>query len=127
MYVRCLRFHGVPNFPDPGAGAPLVIPSDINPQAPAFRSAQRACAKLMPGAGANGSPTMGRRLQLLNLAECMRRHGVPTFPDPASSPPPPSSGNVLGGNGAYLALGTLQAQQSPAFRRAAGACGLTVR
>jgi hypothetical protein len=52
----------------------------------------------------------------------MRSHGVPNFPDPTSSPPPPSSGNVLGGNGSYLALGTPEDQQSPAYKRAATAC-----
>ena len=57
----------------------------------------------------------------------MRKHGVPNFPDPASTPPPPSSGNVIGGNGWYLALGTAQQRQSPAYKRAAAICELAAR
>lgn len=32
--ARCMRSHGVPNFPDPQPGGPSVIPNWINPQAP---------------------------------------------------------------------------------------------
>ena len=123
-YAQCIRAHGAPNFPDPTAHAGLVIPNDINPQSPAFRSAQQACQKLTQppaGQGAGGSSESGK-LQLLELARCMRSHGVPNFPDPTSSPPPPSSGNVLGGNGSYLALGTPQERRAPAYKRAAAAC-----
>ena len=44
-----MRSHGVPNFPDPSPGGPSVIPNWINPQAPAFLSAQKACAKFLGG------------------------------------------------------------------------------
>jgi hypothetical protein len=123
QYARCVRAHGVPNFPDPTAHTGLAIPNDINPQSPAFRSAQRACSKLaQPPAGQGGS-SESRKLQLLALARCMRSHGVPNFPDPTNSPPPPSSGNALGGNGSYLAAGTARERRSPAYKRAANACG----
>ncbi len=123
QYAQCIRGHGVPNFPDPTAHAGLVIPNNINPQSPAFKSAQQSCGKLAePPAGQSGS-SESRKLQLLALARCMRSHDIPNFPDPTNSPPPPSSGNVLGGNGSYLALGTSQQRQSPAYKRAAAACG----
>jgi hypothetical protein len=123
QYAQCIRAHGVRNFPDPTAHAGLAIPNDIDPQSPALKSAQQACAKLArPPAGQSGS-SESRKLQLLALARCMRSHGVTNFPDPATSPPPPSSGNALGGNGFYLALGTRQERQSPAYQRAAAACG----
>jgi hypothetical protein len=48
---------------------------------------------------------------------------VTNFADPTSSPPPPSSGNALGGDGWYLALGTAQERQAPRYKRAAVACG----
>ncbi|MGB8880349.1 MAG: hypothetical protein WCD11_28845, partial [Solirubrobacteraceae bacterium] len=124
-YAQCIREHGIPTFPDPTAHAGLAIPNDINPQFPAFRSAQQACQKFTQppaGQGARGSSESGK-LQLLGLARCMRSHGQPNFADPTSSPPPPNSGNVLGGNGSYLALRTPQNQQSPAYKRAAAACG----
>ncbi len=123
QYVRCLRSHGVPTFPDPGPGGRLPsVPSNLNPQSPAFGSASRACAKFEPGGSGEGGSAQSREPELLALAKCMRTHGVPSFSDPTSSLPPPRSGNVLGGNGVYLALGTRQTQQSPAFKRAAAAC-----
>jgi hypothetical protein len=48
---------------------------------------------------------------------------VPSFPDPTRSPPPPGSGYVIGSGGLYLALGPGGSPQSPAFKRAAAACG----
>jgi hypothetical protein len=44
-FARCMRAHGVPNFPDPAfsGNGPAGPPAGINPQAPAFRSAARVC------------------------------------------------------------------------------------
>jgi hypothetical protein len=46
-FARCMRSHGVPNFPDPtftatpsGGPSQQVLP---NPQAPAFKAAAAAC------------------------------------------------------------------------------------
>jgi hypothetical protein len=121
--AQCMRAQGVPNFPDPSSTGGLFIPNDINTEAPAFRSAQRACARLAGGEGGTTGSSASRRAQLLALAKCMRSHGVPNFADPTSSPPPPSTGNAVGGNGWYLALGTPQERQSPRYKRAATTCG----
>lgn len=123
-YAQCMRSHGVPNFPDPSTSGGLVVPNDIDVQSPAFKSTQQACGKLAQGGGGPGSSSEGRTLQLLALARCMRKHGVPNFPDPTRSPPPPGNGNVIGGNGTYLAVGPPASQQSPAFKHAAAACGI---
>jgi hypothetical protein len=122
-YAKCMRAHGVPNFPDPSASGGLVIPNNINPQSPAFKSAQQVCDELPQARSGQGGSAESRKLQLLALARCMRSHGVPSFADPTNYPPPPSSGNAVGGNGWYLALGTAQERQSPAYERAAAACG----
>lgn len=52
-FADCMRANGVPNLPDPSSGGGLQIPagSGIDPQSPAFRSAQAACAKLQPFGG----------------------------------------------------------------------------
>jgi hypothetical protein len=121
--AQCMRAHGVPNFPDPSSTGGLIIPNDISTSAPAFESAQAACAKLAQSPGGQGTAAESRKLQLLALAKCMRSHGVPSFADPTNSPPPPSSGNAVGGNGWYLALGTAQERQAPRYKRAAAACG----
>lgn len=50
-YSRCMRSHGVPTFPDPtfsGGGVRMQL-HGIDPNAPAFKHAQQACASLAPG------------------------------------------------------------------------------
>lgn len=122
-YARCMRAHAVPKFPDPSPTGGLIIPNAINTDAPAFKTAQQACGHLLRSASHAGS-SESRRLQLLALAKCMRAHGVPDFADPTGSPPPPSSGNAIGADGIYLALGTARERQSPAFKHAAAVCGI---
>lgn len=121
-YTECMRTHGEPSFPDPSATHGLVIPNDINTQSPAFKSAQQACGNLAQGSR-QPETSQSQRAEMLRLAKCMRSHGVPNFGDPTSTPPPPSSGNAIGGNGTYLALGTTQERQSRAYKQAATKCG----
>jgi hypothetical protein len=123
-YAQCIRVHGVPKFPDPTGSHGLAIPNDIDPQSPAFKSAEHACAKLAQSGNGQRSSSDSQKLQLLALAKCMRTHGVPSFADPTSSPPPPGNGNAIGGPGGYLAVGPPASRQSPAFKHAAAACGI---
>lgn len=125
-YARCMRAHGVPGFPDPRATGGLVIPNDMNPQSPAFQAAGQACAKLGRNSQGQRASSQSDGIRLLALARCMRAHGVPSFQDPTRSPPPPSRGNAIGGGGWYLSLGTTPERQSPAYGRAARACGATM-
>jgi hypothetical protein len=90
-YPACMREHGVTNFPDPQVNGNhltlQITPSIVG--SPAFKSAQKACASLLP-AGArqtNGlSPAQqkARTEGLLAFAACVRKHGFPSFPDPTS-------------------------------------------
>jgi hypothetical protein len=132
-FADCMRSHGVTNFPDPpsgGGGIQITPGSGINPQSPAFQSAQNACAKLMPGPGAlHGHGSEARKLELLHLAQCMRRHGISAFPDPSTSPPsgPPSGGGIaFGSPGSFLSV-PQTIMQSPGFQQAAAACGFPGR
>ena len=50
-FSKCMRAHGVPNFPDPGPHG-LNIGPNIDPRSPQFQAAQKACAQDFPG----GSP-----------------------------------------------------------------------
>jgi hypothetical protein len=67
---RCMRSHGVPNFPDPtfrtgpgGGGIAIGIHlspgSGIDPSSPAFQAAQRACAGKGFGFKTAGPPPSG--------------------------------------------------------------------
>jgi hypothetical protein len=126
-YADCMRAHGVPNFPDPtSAGGGVQLSGAINTQSPAFQSAQSACQKLLPGGlPGRGSGSATRIKQGVKLAECMRTHGLKTFPDPTTSPPstPPAPDAVfLGGPDGAFSL-TASMVQSPAFKQAAATCG----
>lgn len=127
-YADCMRAHGVPNFPDPisAGGGVQLSGSGINTQSPAFRSAQSACQKLLPGGlPGPGGGSATRIKQGVKLAECMRAHGLRSFPDPTTSPPstvPAPNAVFLGGPDGSFSL-TASMVQSPAFRQAAATCG----
>ena len=79
-YSRCMRAHGIPDFPDPAAaGLPKVTPQQVGVSDARFQSAQRACAPLLQPGQAQAAKTL---TGLLNFAHCMRAHGLPNWPDP---------------------------------------------
>jgi hypothetical protein len=63
--------------------------------------------------------------QAVALAQCMRTHGVPNFPDPITSPPAlPANGEVSRVDGVFFWLhNTINYLSSPAFKQAASRCG----
>src|SRR5262249_59605814 len=87
-YSACMRRHGVPNFPDPDSQGRLLFNSGsgINPRSPQFRAAQKACQRLLPNGGKPDAKAQAEFLkQALKFSQCMRKHGIPNFPDPQSS------------------------------------------
>ena len=129
-FAKCMRSHGVPNFPDPKVSGPgiqlLDSSSGINPQSPAFQSAQTSCQHLAGGGPGSGPPSAQARAQLLQISECMRRHGISSFPDPQAGSPPSS----LAGYNAIIGHGGIPASidmASPAFKHAATACNFGPR
>jgi hypothetical protein len=129
-YSRCMRSHGLPNFPDPKqVGGTIQISGSrtgIDPRSPAYASARQACKALLP---AGAQPTQVRQQQalarMLRVSRCMRAHGIPGFPDPTLSPPAQRGGySRISSNGvAWLAVPSSIDVGSPAFERAAAACG----
>ncbi len=87
-FSRCVRAHGVPNFPDPNSSG--VLPkrqvAQLTAGNPQFPAAHRACEHLLPN---GGQPTQAQVQQawndMRNFARCMRSHGVPNWPDPAAT------------------------------------------
>lgn len=89
-FARCMRAHGVANFPDPQVhtsanGASVAIKA-VGASTPQSQVAQKACQGLLPGPGDRGSPAQqqARTRVLLAFARCLRTHGLPKFPDPDS-------------------------------------------
>jgi hypothetical protein len=84
-FSACMRKNGVPNFPDPNAQGQISISSaaGIDAGSAAFQHAQQACQKELPN---HGQPTAAQqaqaRQQALAFSACMRKNGVPNFPDP---------------------------------------------
>lgn len=61
-FAQCMRDHGLPNFPDPGADGGVAIDLDklgvTGPDDPKLTTAQKACEHLMPGpSGGPGKDT----------------------------------------------------------------------
>jgi hypothetical protein len=135
-FSRCMRSHGLSNFPDPsrtGHGIQLSAgpSSGVNPQSPAFQQAQQACKHLLPGGGQPSAQASAQaKAHLLHISECMRAHGISGFPDPHSGSPPSSPAGysaVFGTPGGYLAIPSSINVSSPAFKQAASACNFGPR
>ena len=98
-YVDCMRSHGVPNFPDPSSDGQINVDfahggkdgspasGGISRTSPQYISADQTCGHFLPG----GVPTPAQNQQALaqglKLAQCMRSHGVPNYPDPNPANP----------------------------------------
>lgn len=124
-FARCMRAHGVPNFPDPSSGRGIDIApgSGLNPQSPAFQAAQQACQKLLPDKGQPPKMSASERRAALRFAQCMRAHGQQGFPDPTETAPRGAT-RVLALRGMVFALRPGIDPRSPAFQQAATACGV---
>lgn len=90
-FAACMRSHGLSGYPDPrfSTGADglqvKISPGALNPDTPAFRSADGACHQFLARGGLpNASSAAGAsaRAESVRFANCMRSHGVPSFPDP---------------------------------------------
>jgi hypothetical protein len=121
---KCMRAHGISNFPDPEKNGAIDIGgTGLNPQSPAFQAAQRACQKYQPGGGQPEEMSAAERRKAVAFAECMRTHGQPDFPDPVLSAPSGST-LVLSLAGMQFEAGPGLNPRSPGFEQAAARCGL---
>lgn len=86
-YSRCMRSHGVPDFPDPDSQGGLTLNGekggDLAPDSPAFKAASEACKSLQPRTPDNPNRAL-IRAGALKYSACMRAHGLPRFPDPGA-------------------------------------------
>jgi hypothetical protein len=88
-YARCVRAHGVPNFPDPDSSGQIpkeaVIPAMRAVGQSRAKAATQACMNLNPAGQAQAPLTSQQRQDYLRAAACMRSHGFASFPDPVFS------------------------------------------
>ena len=125
-FAKCMRSHGVSNFPDP-TGGELNLQVQKTPNStsvngvevngPAFQSALQACRSYLPNGGhPSAAETAQAKAKALAMSRCMRSHGVPNFPDPQFQTGPGGGLGVrIGGPGIN--------PRSPAFQAAQKACG----
>jgi hypothetical protein len=102
-YSHCMRSHGVPNFSDPPSSGqvPKTSAQQLAVSSSQLQAAQTACRHLYPDNGEGGGVLTKDSLgeceetgdcpqalvqaamtALRIYAQCMRSHGLPTWPDP---------------------------------------------
>jgi hypothetical protein len=85
-YSRCVRAHGVPDFPDPDSSGQLskeaVVAALRGVSNSRAEAATGDCARLNPAGQENPILTAQEQQDYLRAAACMRSHGITSFPDP---------------------------------------------
>jgi hypothetical protein len=117
-FVQCMRDNGVPSFPDPvarpdgsfGLQRPVGVPASVLDNA--FASCRSEAQAI--GLGSDPSaPDTDAQDQLLKLSRCMRKNGIPEFPDPE-----PGSDLISGLHGLFSGFDL----ESPRVARALESC-----
>jgi hypothetical protein len=88
-FSRCMRAHGISDFPDPNSQGGIALNggpgTGIDPTSPQYRAANRACRSLLPPQKAlSPAQQAAAKAQALKFSQCMRAHGISDFPDPNS-------------------------------------------
>jgi len=116
QFAKCMRSHGVPNFPDPvpgGGQLNAISAAGINTQSPTYQAAEHACEKYTPAANMTPAQSAAENTKGLEFSQCMRSHGVPNFPDPITGP---TGGQAINLRGLDID------QDSPTYQAANRAC-----
>lgn len=120
-FAQCMRAHGIPSYPDPSSASGPVDSRQLGVTDTVYESARTTCYRLYPqrqsGPGLTTAQQQQVLGQLLNLAKCMRSHGLPTFPDPN-----PASTIWGSGGGQLFTLPSSLNPNSSQFTSAENAC-----
>ena len=90
-YAKCMRAHGIVNFPDPtvqdnahnkGVGFSL---NGIDPNSPQVKAAAKTCQRQTGFGHISAAELQAGMSAMLKFAECMRSHGIANFPDPVEN------------------------------------------
>ena len=114
--ARCMRSHGIANWPDPESNGAFdkskLRQLDVSPSR--IRSIEeRSCKDFFQNAGSGQATTItaADRTDYLKAADCMRRHGFADFPDP-----------TFPDNGVELNIPSSIDTNASTFKRAAETC-----
>jgi hypothetical protein len=94
-YSRCMRAHGVGQFPDPSSSGAIPKRSlqQLGVSSMVFQAAEKACRHLLPNSGQSSQAWDQAALDALwSFARCVRHHGVPSWPDPLAESDPGQPG-----------------------------------
>jgi hypothetical protein len=83
-YAKCMRLHGISDFPGPnppGSGGQFSFGS-IDTHAPGYQSADKTCERQTGFGHFSAAQLQQGMTAMLNYAKCMRSHGITSFPDP---------------------------------------------
>lgn len=112
-FAKCMRGHGIKEFPDPGDDGSQMVGRDsgIDPTSAEFKSAMEACQDLKAQADGSkdGKPADLAKARL--WAQCIRENGVPKFRDPE-----------LDGNQAVVDMTGVSDGEDPTLDKALEAC-----
>lgn len=98
QFAACARVHGRPNFPDPAIQDGMLACPGATKQDQA--AVQAACASILQQLPAsmqhqNQPPSAQDMARLQQFSQCLRRHGVPDWPDPKADGTFPIVGTPL--------------------------------
>lgn len=123
-FAKCMRAHGVPDFPDPAQPPPPPAGGQTmqagssggftaNPNSPSYQRASKECHSLAVASPVTQTQASQMMTAQLRFSACMRAHGVPNYPDPTST-------GEIGNNGAIPGVN----ENSPAVQTAEKKCEL---
>jgi hypothetical protein len=97
QFVECARKNGIPNVADPKVNSDgdidIAPPPGLTKQSPIVEKVIKICGKYLDGVFTHESHDSSAEYdKALKLAACVRKHGVPNFPDPS----PPTGGEEQG-------------------------------
>ena len=89
-FARCMRSHGVPNWPDPNTSGVFDKSKlqQLGVSEPRVHAVSIACGHLLPNGGSGPQETAQQKrtrvADALAFARCVRARGFPSFPDPTN-------------------------------------------
>jgi hypothetical protein len=95
-FSQCMRDQGFSWYPDPQADGGLVVHSPDSVDQDELEKAEKACKKYQPGQGQQGPVPAEDLAKIREMAQCMRDHGFPKYPDPDANGSITIDSKVLG-------------------------------